>query len=136
MSGDYPITKEDGLSALKLVIHALIKSGITPDELIEETNSMIEWLAHSEGKVILSANQLKIVNDKQINKHRDIIYDSDRRTIVYKEQRVNLSPNETKLMGHFLRNPGKVITHEEIAKLLYPDTHINSSPAKLCRPLI
>lgn len=136
MSKKNLITKSDGLSALKLVLHAMIREGMSIEEIVEETNSILQGLIDSNDISLLSTSNLGTVKQEHISKLGDLVFDSLRRIVFYKGQKVNLSPNETKLMGHFLSNPGILIRHETIVKLLYADNKIDSNPAKLCRPLI
>ena len=85
---------------------------------------------------MLSVSHLGLVKEKHISKIDDLVFDSLRKTIFYKGQKVELSPNEQKLMGYFISNPGKLITHKEIVELLYSDEESLDEPAKICRPLI
>lgn len=130
------ITKADGTAALKIVFHALIRTGMTLDEIIEETNIILQGLIDTEDISLLSISKLGTVKEKHISKLGDLVFDSLRRALHYQGQKVELSPNEQKLMGYFINNPEKLITHKEIYNLLYPETETHIEPAEVCRPLI
>ncbi len=57
-----------------------------------------------------------ITKPNSIMQFKDITIDTDRRRIYVKDKDVHLTPLEYKLLLLLARNPGKVITHQQISK--------------------
>jgi len=129
-----PITKDDALSSLKIAYHALIRSGLSLEEIVEYSNIILQELIESDEITLLSTRSLGMVKDEFVKKLGDISFDTIRNAIFYGDQRVQLSPNESLLMDIFLDNPGKLLSHQEIVDHVVDET--NSPPAEVCRPII
>lgn len=134
MNDQQPITQEDALSALKIAFHALIRSGMSGEEIISQANEILRGLVDADEITLLSMHSLGLVKDSYISELGNIRFDTMRNTILYKDQRVKLSPNESLMMGIFINNPGKLLTHQEIADHVVGD--YANPPAEVCRPII
>jgi hypothetical protein len=94
MSEKKTISKSDGLSALKLVLYSLVTEGMSIDEIVDETSSILKQLIDSKNISLLSVSHLGIVKEKHISQIGDLVFDPMKRTICYKGEKAELSPTE------------------------------------------
>ena len=134
MSDQKSITKEDALSSLKIAFHALIRSGLSIEEIVDQSNTILRDLIDSDDITLLSPSSPGMVRDKHVKKLGEISFDTVRNTILFGNQRAKLSPSESLLMDIFINNPGMLLSHQEIVTHVVGES--NSPPAEVCRPII
>lgn len=129
------ITTSEALGGLKLALHALLELGLTPDQVLNEIRSQIEMLYGTPAPLLnLEGVELKPSSRPIIEYESGVFVSLSRRMIWQGNQKVLLTPNETKLMKIFINKPGITITHDELVMLIHGEPIMDVDPAEITRP--
>jgi DNA-binding response OmpR family regulator len=98
----------DRISGLTLGADDYLVKPFSPRELVARV------------KAVLRRGRLRSTQEKMILSHQDLVLDLEKRKVSLRDQPVQLTPHEYKLLETLMGSPGRVFTRDELLDHLYP----------------
>ncbi len=125
-----PFSAEDILTSISRAL-TNSKTRARKEILIEQLTASLDQLKDVEGirGPVLPARRI-------VSLPREIMVDLERREIWRDSQLVHLTPTESSLMGSFLENKGRVMSHQELVFLVQGITVTEEEAPEILRPMV